>query len=304
MKKTIKIIIFAMMLLEISALLCAQDDEKNGEKNDGKKVFENTIQKTFTFSKQGKTNVLVIDNVNGGIEVEGYNGSEIVMEITQKLSAKTEARLEKAKQEAQIKFQQSADSIIAYYPSQQKKDCCNENAGWTQNRWNSWDEYEYRFEFKVKVPLNANLYLRTVNKGDIKVSNIEGEINVSNVNGGLTLDKITGTTKANTINGKVAVTYTSNPPQDSEYKTLNGTITVNYKEDLSADLTFKSMHGEFFTDFQVAEYLNSMVENKEKESTKGKKYVVSARPAVRIGKGGTKHSFETLNGNIFVKKIK
>jgi DUF4097 and DUF4098 domain-containing protein YvlB len=297
MKKTIKNIIFAMMLLEIPTLACAQDKDK-------KLVFENTIRETVAFAKQRETNVLVIDNVNGSIEVESYKGNEIIMEIKQELSAKTEAKLEKAKQETQIKFQQSGDSIIAYFPLQRRSDCCDDAKGWTQNRWNTGDEYNYLFDFKVKVPLNTNLYLRTVNKGDIKVSNIEGQICVANVNGSLTLDKITGTTQASTVNGKIDITYTANPPKDSDYKTINGTITVNYKENLSADLTFKSMHGEFYTDFQVTEYLNSVVEKNEKESAKGKRYMVSARPAVRIGKGGTTHHFETLNGNIFIKKVK
>jgi hypothetical protein len=291
------VLIFTVVVsVGLSTLAVAQDSE-------GKNVFENTIQKSFTFAKQGKTNVLVIDNVNGGIEVEGYNGNEVVLEIKQKLWAKTEAKLERAKQEAQIKFQQSADSVIAYFPSQRKNDCC-EDKGWVKNRWNSWEEYNYNFDFKVKVPLNTNLYLRTVNRGDIKVSNIEGEIEVANVNGGLTLDRIVGVTSAKTVNGKVNITYANNPPKDSEYKTLNGTITVNYKEDLSADLTFKSMHGEFYTDFQVAEYLNNQVEKKEENGENGKKYKISSRPAIRIGKGGVKHSFETLNGNIFVKKVK
>ncbi|TAH20734.1 MAG: hypothetical protein EAZ08_04945 [Cytophagales bacterium] len=295
MKNTIKLIIFVMMLRGGTVHTShAQENEKI--------VFENTIQKNFTFARQEKTNVLVIDNVNGGIEVEGYNGSEIVMEIRQKLSAKNESRLAKAKQEAQIKFQQSGDSIIVYYPSQ-RQDCCNEKASWSSNRWNSWEEYDYNFDFKVKVPKNTNLYLTTINRGDIKVSNVEGQIAVSNVNGGLTLDKITGITSAKTVNGKVMVTYTSNPPESSDYKTLNGTITVNYQENLSADLTFKSMHGEFYTDFQVAEYLNHQVEKKEENKGDSKKYKVSSRPAIRIGKGGVKHSFETLNGDIYVKKI-
>lgn len=298
MKNTIKRIIFVMMLMGSAVLTSHAQDN-------GKMVFENTIQKNFTFAKQGKGNVLVIDNVNGGIEIEGYNGSEIVMEIRQKLSTKNESRLAKAKQEAQMKFQQSGDSIIVYYPSQ-RQDCCNEKASWSSssNQRNSWEEYDYNFDFKVKVPKNINLYLTTINRGDIKVSNVEGQIAVSNVNGGLTLDKITGITSAKTINGKIVATYASNPPESSEYKTLNGTITVNYQENLSADLTFKSMHGEFYTDFQVAEYLNNQVEKKEESKGDSKKYKVSSRPGIRIGKGGIKHGFETLNGDIYIKQIK
>lgn len=297
--KTIKFIISVMMFMAISVRIYAQDTQKS--------VFENTTSKRFTFAKQGNTNVLVIDNLNGNVEVEGGTENEVVIEIKQKISAKNEAKLAIGKQQSTIQFEQRGDSIIAYVP-RSKKDCCREEKGWSRERFYQWDgnDYESRQDFKVSVPKNTNLYLRTVNKGDIKVANIDGQLMVSNINGGIILDKITGITSATTVNGKVAVTYTANPPQDSEYKTLNGTITVNYQESLSADLTFKSMHGEFYTDFQISEYLNSVVEKKEDSgSDEGKKkYKISSRPAIRIGRGGAKHSFESLNGDIYVKKIK
>jgi hypothetical protein len=300
--KTIKFIISVMMFMEISARIYAQDTQKS--------VFENTTTKRFTFAKQGNTNVLVIDNLNGNVDVGGSAENEVVIEIKQKISAKNEAKLAIGKQESTVQFEQSGDSIIAYVP-RSGKDCCKDaEKGWSRERffyqWND-NDYESRQDFKVSVPKNTNLYLRTVNKGDIKVANIDGQLMVSNINGGIILDKIAGITSATTVNGKVTVTYTANPPQDSEYKTLNGTITVNYQENLSADLTFKSMHGEFYTDFKVAEYLNSIVEKREDSSGDNenkKKYKISSRPAIRIGKGGAKHSFESLNGDIYVKKIK
>ncbi len=298
--KTIKFIISVMMFMAISVRIYAQDTQKS--------VFENTTTKRFTFAKQGNTNVLVIDNLNGNVEVEGGTGNEVVIEIKQKVSAKNEAKLAIGKQESPIQFEQNADSIIAYVP-RSTKDCCKDaEKGWSRERLYQWgdNDYESRQDFKVSVPKNTNLYLRTVNKGDIKVANIDGQLMVSNINGSITLDKIAGITSATTINGKVMVTYTANPPQDSEYKTLNGTITVNYQENLSADLTFKSMHGEFYTDFQISEYLNSVVEKKEGSGNdeNKKKYKISSRPSIRIGRGGAKHSFESLNGDIYVKKIK
>lgn len=299
--KTIKFIISVMMFMAISVRIYAQEIQKS--------VFENTTTKRFTFAKQGNTNVLVIDNLNGSIEVEGNTGNEVLIEVKQKLSAKNEAKLAIGKQESPVQFEQSGDSIIAYVP-RSKKDCCKDaEKGWSRERFYQWgdNDYESKQDFKVIVPKNTNLYLRTVNKGDIKVANIDGQLMVSNINGGIILDKIAGITSATTVNGKVNITYTANPPQDSEYKTLNGTITVNYQENLSADLTFKSMNGEFYTDFQVAEYLSSVVEKKESSDGNNenkKKYKISSRPAIRIGRGGTKHSFESLNGNIYIKKIK
>jgi DUF4097 and DUF4098 domain-containing protein YvlB len=131
---------------------------------------------------------------------------------------------------------------------------------------------------------------------------VGGTLHVNNVNEQIEIKNARGTTYAHTVNGNVSVTYLNNPPEASSYYTINGDINVNYQSDLSADLQFKSMNGDFYTDFPAAQLLPASV-TKEKEK-KGDGYVfkLNTSTAVRFGKGGKTFKFETLNGNVYIKK--
>ncbi len=146
------------------------------------------------------------------------------------------------------------------------------------------------------------LRVSTVNDGNIQVSNVFGNLNVSNVNGSIDIENAKGITKATTVNGKLNVRYAVNPPAASTYHTINGDITVYYKTNLDAELFFKSMNGSYYTDFDNAEPIsNTLVKNGEKND-KGTVYKIIKNAGVKIGNGGKQFHFETLNGNVYIKK--
>ena len=62
------------------------------------------------------------------------------------------------------------------------------------------------------------------------------------------------------------------------------------------------MNGELFTDFDVAKQYARTSKNKAHENGKIK-FKYEAKPIVQIGSGGLDHNFETLNGNVIIKKI-
>lgn len=104
------------------------------------------------------------------------------------------------------------------------------------------------------------------------------------------------------MNGDVTVTYLTNPPEESSYYTINGNISITFQPGLSADLQFKSMHGDFFTDFPQVELLPASVIRVKEDKGEGTVYKLSTRTAVRFGKGGKIFKFETLNGDVYIKK--
>jgi DUF4097 and DUF4098 domain-containing protein YvlB len=127
-------------------------------------------------------------------------------------------------------------------------------------------------------------------------------LNVNNVNDGIIISNAKGKTRAHTVNGDVTVSYVKNPPEESSYYTINGDIKVNYQPDLSADCEFKSMNGEFFTDFPAARILPSSVKKVEEKKGDATVYKLNSSTAVRFGNGGRTFKFETLNGNVYIKK--
>jgi hypothetical protein len=257
------------------------------------------ISKEFALSKDPSGTVLSIYNIFGFIRVEGYSGNKVMIEIDQKISAEDNQKLEIGKKEFKLGFDQTADSITAYIAEPYDSRPHNDRYG----RYHDRDiEYDYHLDFTVKVPFGMNLNISTVNDGNIDVKDVGGSLHVNNVNGKITITNAKGTTHAHTVNGDVSVNYLANPPGQSSYYTINGEIRVTYLANLSADLQFKSMNGEFFTDFSDAEVLPAKATKNQETRNGGTVYRLDKVTSVRIGSGGNTFKFETLNGNIYIKK--
>jgi DUF4097 and DUF4098 domain-containing protein YvlB len=152
------------------------------------------------------------------------------------------------------------------------------------------------------VPSALNLAVSTINNGETTVYNVSGTLAAHNVNGPVRLNNARGMTTAATVNGNLTIDYLSDPPGGCSYRTINGTIRVSYPSDLSADLEFKSMHGGYYTDFPDAEIMPAVITKEQTDNNNGMVYRLNKQTAVRIGKGGRTFRFETLNGDIFIKK--
>jgi hypothetical protein len=275
--------------------------------------FSEKITKEFTFEKTSSDNALLISNISGDVKVVGYEGTKIQVEVTKSIFAKTDARLEKGKQELNLGVIDRADTIILY--TQQG---CNEfgyrlknrNNGWRQSGWGyDWNcrdkdcrpEYDYKLDFTVKVPYGIHLVLSTVNDGDIEVENVRGAVDANNVNGSIRLTNLVREADASTINGDVDVTYTTNPSKDCRFYSLNGDINAMFQKGLGASVSFESFNGSFYTNIDALEPLPTKVVKMDKEGD-GIKYKVNGN-RYQIGKGGTAFlDFETFNGNVYLKE--
>ena len=262
--------------------------------------FKEHISKQYSVQKTAGS-ILTIYNLEGFIKVEGYAGDKVLIEVDETISAKTDDILEEGKKEVKLGFEQVGDSVVAYMlaPWDTRPHDWHDNDGWPERRR---IEYRCRLEYTVKVPFNASLRVSTVNDGDVTVKNVSGELHVNNVNGAITILNAKGTTHAHTINGDLTVNYLSNPAEASSFYTLNGKLTATFQPGLSADMQFKSMNGAFYTDFQEAELLAPTVTRNQEKKGDGTLYKLNKDTKLRVGAGGRQFKFETLNGNIYIKK--
>ncbi|MDN5284933.1 MAG: hypothetical protein JWR38_1207 [Mucilaginibacter sp.] len=256
--------------------------------------FKQHISKEFTLQK----GVVAIYNVYGSIKVEGYSGNKVIMEIDETISARDQQTIDRGKNDVKLGFDQKPDSVIAYIekPYNSKP----------HNSWHDGDDTEVKYkinlEFTVKVPFNTNLRVSTINNGHITINDVYGSLKVNNINGPIDIVNAKGSTDAATINGALTVNYLKIPTDASSYKTINGEVNVTYPASLAADLEFKSMNGQFYTDFPNAEVMPSRAIKTQSKNNNGTVYKLSKNSDVRIGAGGKLFKFETLNGNIYIKK--
>jgi DUF4097 and DUF4098 domain-containing protein YvlB len=275
--------------------------------------FSEKINKEITFEKKSADNAIMIANINGHIKVSGYEGDKIVLEVAKSISAKTDARLEKGKQEIELGVIDRADTIIFYV-----KDGCNtfgrrternKRDRWAKKGWGyDWNNnnggchlaYDYKMDFTLKVPAGTHILASTINDGDIIIENVKGSVDADNINGSIRLTNLTREADASTINGDVDIEYTSNPSKDCRFYTLNGDINASFQKGLAASLSFESFNGNFYTNIDNLKPLPVRVE----KSTKGEgiQFKVNGN-RYQVGSGGAAYlDFETFNGNVYLKE--
>ncbi len=267
-----------------------------------KKEFKEVIKKTLSYENTSNDNMLEIQNLNGSITVEGYDGAVVLVEVEKTISASGTDDLELGKREIGIKVFREGNKLVIYpdVPNMHYKD-----GRFTNIDCGRWEEpsYHHTLNFRVQMPKNNKLKVGAINNGEVLVKNTHGSfIEARNINGGIELKDITGRTEVHCINGAVSISYMSNPTASSTYYSLNGDINITYQKDLSADIVFKSMNGELFTDFDIARQFAKTT--KDESSKRNRiKYKYESKPVVQIGKGGIDFNFETLNGDVIIKKI-
>ncbi|HET8547698.1 MAG TPA: hypothetical protein VFL57_06840, partial [Bryobacteraceae bacterium] len=155
--------------------------------------------------------------------------------------------------------------------------------------------YVAQFDFRVRVPRNTAVELKTVNKGHVRVTGITGEFELRNVNGDIEATDIAGSGRAHTVNGPVRVSFRENPREASSFKTINGEIALSFQPALAADFRMKTLNGDAWSDFEFR-----MVPTEPEVSRDGRGFVWRKNrfTGVRVGAGGPEIRIETLNGPI------
>ncbi|MBI5215587.1 MAG: DUF4097 family beta strand repeat protein [Ignavibacteriae bacterium] len=240
-------------------------------------------------------NSLLVDNINGSIEVTGYDGDVVELVVHETITAESKRKIEEAKQKVRVDIEEEGDRILLFVDAPWR---CED--GSTNYRGYDYYGYEVECDFVLKVPRKVDIRLKTINDGTIKVTNVEGAFVVENVNGDVRLRDVSGSGKARTVDGDVEVSFKKNPTEESSFKTINGEVTVRLQENLSAVLEFKTMNGEVYSDFDVQSLPLKSPTMKRRNGMKV--YRSGDSFSVRVGSGGPELSFDTLNGDIYVSK--
>lgn len=234
--------------------------------------------------------VVIVKNVIGPIRVTGHDANRVEMRATETVRGDLQADIERARAEMRL-FTESEPGRVAFRVRQVDEN--GDRRGW------GWDSYSIEYDIEVRVPRNAAVEVSTVNDGDVTVEDMNGEFQLKNVNGSVRLVRAGGSGAITTVNGDVDASFASPPSEPTAFKTVNGELDVTFPASLSAELAFHTMHGDVFTDFDV-ETLSPPPEVRRS----GGRYMLNTNrnSAFRVGAGGERHSFNTVNGDILVRK--
>ncbi len=243
----------------------------------------------------GEPLVVIVKNVIGPVRVTGHDRNVVEMRATETVRADLQADVARARAAMQLVTEQEPGRIAFRVRSNGEDDDCN------CRDWGRWDEYRVEYDIELRVPRNAAIELTTVNDGDVIAEGVHGDFTLTNVNGAVQLVDARGSGSITTVNGDVHAAFARAPAEPTAFKTVNGTLDVTFPERLAAELTFTTMNGEVFTDFDV-ESLNEPPVVRTGRARGAFVMRSNRNSAFRVGGGGTRHTFNTLNGNIYVRK--
>jgi hypothetical protein len=249
------------------------------------------IRKTLQFPGGGSSRQIVVDNINGPIELSGYDGGDVQLVVHRTSYGSSAEKVAESKEKIRLDIREEPGKIILYVNTPWR---CGDGSVSYRRR----DDYGFDadFEFELKVPAKADFFLRTVNKGAIRVVNMDGAFEVNNVNGEIEMSGITGAGLVTTVNGNVEVGFRKNPESRCGFRTVNGSIEIEVPDRLSAELKLKTFNGEVYSDFEVT----GLPRHTSAPERIGRRTVYRGDEffAVRAGNGGPEMVFETLNGDI------
>ena len=253
---------------------------------DGKTV----IVKTYPID-QAELSTIIIDNINGDVVVERSADALVHLYVEIIFEADNDKMLSKARQELELGVYKSNDSLRFYTKAPFIKRC-----QWGYDMRHQ-PPYDFKYQYKVKVPANVNLEAKTVNNGDVFVQDIDGPVKACNVNGAVEVKNARIIRQASTVNGDVTINFLESPEEAIAFNTVNGDFKFELPEDFSAQIFFNSMNGDLYSSFDY-QTMSPRVTKSEKNGT----YKIGTKTGIEIGSDGPELSFRSINGNVYLKK--
>lgn len=293
-----KKILFGLPALAVLGLLFGSSLRARDDDDRAYPITEkDEVRRTVRISDPASAVEVAVDNVWGGITVEGTRGTDIEMVARRTIMAESKDRLERARNEVKMDIPEKTNALSVYVDGPFR---CNDHDGHHGIRSRKDPGYIVKYDFELKVPFRAKLILSTVLDGNVSIRGVEGDFDVANVNGEVRLADASGSGKASTVNGGVRVSFRRPPVRAYAFETVNGEVVLNFPEGLSADFRIKSMNGNAYSDFPVSALPAAAAETRKEDG----RYVFKSDRSfgVRVGKGGPEIKLETLNGDILIKK--
>ena len=154
----------------------------------------------------------------------------------------------------------------------------------------------------ARVPRRADLYLDTVNNGEIVVSDITGQLHLENTNGPITAENIRGSVIAESVNDDIKVSLTDiGSDGATALESINGDLRLAIPENAGVRVHLDTGSGEIYSDFEV-EVRPSEPTVVRDEDGDGIEVRVESVIIADINGGGPVMRLTTLHGNIEITK--
>jgi DUF4097 and DUF4098 domain-containing protein YvlB len=238
-------------------------------------------------SNPSRPAILEIALFSGDVEVEAYDGNEIIIEADAPVV--DAERGEEPRADGLRRIQSSSVGLTV-----------EEGDNKVSVRM---DFSPKNVDLEIRVPRRTSVHANLVNGGDIEITGLDGEHELQNVNGDVIATNISGSAVLNSTNGDVRATFASvDTARSMSFTSFNGDVDITLPASLAADLLVSSQQGDVFTDFDVTAQQDPA--RVERNGDANGVYRVRMQRFTRyaIGGGGPEIQLRTFNGDVMIRK--
>lgn len=207
---------------------------------------------------------------NGGIEVEGWDGSEV--RVQARVVTRAESAAEASDLAGEVQVRVEAGQVWTDGPRLGRRD--------------RRDDRSWSVSYRILVPEGTDLELEALN-GHVRVAGVRGGVSARTTNGSIRLAGVDGIVRVRTTNGSVRAEYDEGfrLGHPAELRTTNGSVELTVPAAFSARLEASTTNGGITTDFPVT------VEGR-----------IGRRVSAVLGDGGPELRLATTNGGIRLRR--
>ncbi len=244
-------------------------------------------QITVPFSDPARPGTVIVELLSGGISVEGYDGAEVIIDVTSQSNAGSRTP-------DQSRGLQRIPNTLSGLTVEERNNRISIEGG----------PFARVSNIAIRVPYETSLRLQSVNGTVIEVSDVRGEIEAENNNGPIRVTNISGTAVLYSLNGEIVATF-DDIAGDSPmaFSTLNGAIDITLPAETRATVRMKTNNGDVYSDFEI-ELASRVGDNVSTSGGSGGQLRIRIDDTIigTINGGGQEFQFTTLNGNIYLRR--
>jgi hypothetical protein len=224
---------------------------------------------------------------SGDIEIEGYDGNEIVIVADAPMHG---AGVEEPARADGLRRIQSSSVGLTVEEGDNKVSL-------------RMDFSPKNVDLEIRVPRRTSVHANLVNGGDIAITGVTGEHELQNVNGDVVATDISGSGVFGSTNGDVRATFTSvSGDRPMSFTSFNGDVDLALPANLAADLLVTSQQGDVFTDFDFEERQDPTDVQRNQDAGGRVRVRMQRETRYAIGGGGRDIQVRTFNGDIMIRK--
>ncbi len=242
-------------------------------------VAQTSYAQEFKTKLGGKDRKIVIDMQNSDVTVEGIDGDELVI-----------------KGDGFEEAPRRAEGLRPIYNSAVDNTKIGLSVTQQDNVVHISRASRKEVSYLIRVPRSAAVQYKQAGwngSSDVVMRDLSGDIEVSMTSGDISLKNVAGPVVANTVSGDIQVRFASMRQGPTSISTVSGDVDVSMPTNTKATVRLRSISGEIYTDFDLN------LKGHDNMNHVGGQVVDG-----NINGGGNTVSFNTVSGDIYVRKAK